>query len=86
MSSRRDEEIPGGMWQRYSQNCRRDYKKTGVPFKAKTVEGEPATEIMKTSEDAYMSLIVIGPVRANRNNHSIILHFTLCTITVQFVS
>jgi nucleotide-binding universal stress UspA family protein len=34
--------------------------KAGVPFEGKTVEGQPATEIMKMAENANMSLIVMG--------------------------
>lgn len=35
-------------------------KKAGVSFESKMVEGQPAVEIMKTAEDADMSLIVMG--------------------------
>jgi nucleotide-binding universal stress UspA family protein len=34
--------------------------KAGVPFEAKTVEGQPAIEIMKMAENANMDLIVMG--------------------------
>ena len=35
-------------------------QKAGVPFEAKTVEGQPAVEIMKMAESANMELIVMG--------------------------
>jgi nucleotide-binding universal stress UspA family protein len=34
--------------------------KAGVPFETKTVEGQPAVEIMKMAENANMDLIVMG--------------------------
>ncbi len=35
-------------------------QKAGVPFEAKVVEGQPASEIMKVAENADMGLIVMG--------------------------
>jgi nucleotide-binding universal stress UspA family protein len=35
-------------------------KNAGVPFEAKTVEGQPAIEIIKMAENANMGLIVMG--------------------------
>ena len=35
-------------------------QKAGVPFEAKIVEGQPATEIMKVAENSDMGLIVMG--------------------------
>jgi nucleotide-binding universal stress UspA family protein len=35
-------------------------QKAGVPFEAKVVEGQPATEIMKMAETSNADLIVMG--------------------------
>lgn len=35
-------------------------QKSGVPFEAKMVEGQPATEIMNVAENSDMDLIVMG--------------------------
>ena len=35
-------------------------KNAGVPFEARIVEGQPATEIMRMAEDSSMDLIVMG--------------------------